>query len=110
MLGCQGRQLAAPQGSGLCVHTVAQATHAHHVETSSAAVASVGAQAAAARDAALQAAQRCQELQQQLERQQDAVKIKAAMVDSANESVAALKAEVADLSVEADDARRAAGG
>lgn len=38
-----------------------------------------------------------------------ALQIKSAMLDSANESIAALKAEVSDLGAEGDDARRAAG-
>ncbi|PNH07526.1 Leucine-rich repeat and coiled-coil domain-containing protein 1 [Tetrabaena socialis] len=63
---------------------------------------------AAAREEGARVEAAGEKLRQELAAQQDAVKIKVAMLDSANDTIASLKAEIADVQVEADEARRAA--
>ncbi|KXZ43849.1 hypothetical protein GPECTOR_79g128 [Gonium pectorale] len=62
----------------------------------------------AAREEAGRADAVAERLRQDVAAQQDVVKIKVAMLDSANDTIASLKAEIADLQAEVDEARRAA--
>ncbi|EFJ51748.1 hypothetical protein VOLCADRAFT_56822 [Volvox carteri f. nagariensis] len=71
-------------------------------------VRSAEAALAAAREDIAKAEALAERLRQEVAAQQDIVKIKVAMLDSANDTIASLKAEIADLQVEADEARRAA--
>ncbi|GIL71039.1 hypothetical protein Vretimale_4109 [Volvox reticuliferus] len=63
---------------------------------------------ASAREDIGRAEANAEKLRQEVAAQQDNVKIKVAMLDSANDTIASLKAEIVDLQVEADEARRAA--
>ncbi|GFR43792.1 hypothetical protein Agub_g4909 [Astrephomene gubernaculifera] len=85
-----------------------QASSARTAEELASKVRAAEAALAAAREEASRAAAVAESLRQEVSTQQDIVKVKVKMLDSANETIASLKAERDDLQVEAEEARRAA--
>ncbi|MEW5311510.1 MAG: hypothetical protein WDW38_003219 [Sanguina aurantia] len=78
----------------------------HAIEDGKMRCAGLESSLAAAREEARHACKEAEKQAALLIGAQDGFKIKTAMLDSANETVAALKADVADLSAELDEARR----